>query len=74
MQHLSTSVANLTENLLNRGAENFKLTKNYVDTMHDTNREEKFELLTRKGVYPYSYVDNCEKFNEGKLLFYTDNY
>ena len=65
MQHLSTSVANLTENLLNRGADNFKLTRDYVDTMHDTNQDEKFDLLTRKGVYPYSYVDAHSKFDEG---------
>ena len=67
MQHLSTSVEKLANNLLNRGAENLKLTRDYVDTMHDTNQDEKFELLTRKGVYPYSYVDTHEKFDEGKI-------
>ena len=29
--------------------------------------DEKFRLLLRKGVYPYEYIDSCEKFNEGKL-------
>ncbi len=69
-QHLSTSLEKLAKNLLNRGAENLKLTRNYIDTMHDTDQDEKFELLTRKGVYPYSYVDNHDKFDEGQLSFF----
>ena len=69
MQHLSAPLDKLTKNLLNRGAENLKLTQEYIDTMHDTDQEEKFELLTRKGVYPYSYVDGCPKFDEGWSTF-----
>ena len=38
--------------------------------------EEAFELLTRKGVYPYSYMDDSSKFEENKLppeeAFYND--
>jgi len=26
-----------------------------------------FELMTKKGVYPYDYIDSFEKFNETKL-------
>ena len=37
---------------------------------------EKFELLTRKGVYPYSYMDSMERFAETVLpprpSFYND--
>ena len=29
--------------------------------------EDAFELLCRKGVYPYDYMDSWEKFNETKL-------
>ena len=29
--------------------------------------EEQFELLLRKGVYPYKYMDSWERFNEMKL-------
>ena len=28
----------------------------------------KFILLLRKGVYPYEYMDNWERFNETSLL------
>ena len=37
----------------------------------------KFILLLRKGIYPYEYVDNCEKFNEtsmpSKESFYSSS-
>ena len=29
--------------------------------------EDGFELLTRKGVYPYEYMDSMEKFQETQL-------
>ncbi len=73
MQHLSTSLDKLSKNLLNRGVENLKLTREYVDTMYDMGQDEKFELLTRKGVYPYSYVDSHQRFAEGRLTFYCYN-
>ena len=38
--------------------------------------EEAFELLTRKGVYPYAYMDSADRFKESKLPpkedFYND--
>ena len=64
MQHLSASLEKLVKNLLNRGADNLKLTRDYIDTEHE-GRDERFNLLTRKGVYPYSYIDRVERFNEG---------
>ena len=30
--------------------------------------DEQFQLLLRKGVYPYEYVDDWEKFKENHLL------
>ena len=33
-----------------------------------------FKMLTRKGVYPYSYMDSFEKFEEGKLPKKEDFY
>ena len=64
LQHLSTSLDSLTKNLVNSGLDNLKYTKDYIDTEHGGSQE-KFELLTRKGVYPYAYVDEAAKFNEG---------
>ena len=29
-------------------------------------------MLLGKGVYPYGYMDDCEKFNETKLPFYSN--
>ena len=66
MQHLSVPLDKLVKNLLNRGADNLKLTKEYINTEHGGS-ERKFELLTRKGVYPYSYIDRVEKFDEGRF-------
>ena len=38
--------------------------------------EEAFELLTRKGIYPYSYMNSFDKFKETSLppkeSFYND--
>ena len=28
---------------------------------------EKFILLSKKGIYPYEYMDDCDRFNEEKL-------
>jgi hypothetical protein len=67
MQHLSTSLDKLVKNLLNRGVDSLKLTQEYIDSKHD-GCERKFELLTRKGVYPYSYIDQVQKFDEGLLV------
>ena len=64
MQHLSASLEKLVKNLLNRGADNLKLTRDYIDAEHEGS-DERFDLLTRKGVYPYSYIDRVERFNEG---------
>ena len=35
--------------------------------MFSYNEINKFILLLRKGVYPYEYMDDLEKFNETKL-------
>lgn len=64
----------LTKNLANSGLENFKYTRDFINEEYNGD-EEKFELLTRKGIYPYSYIDCVEKFGEELPLqecFYND--
>ena len=52
---MSTSLANFVNNLKKK--QDFKILSKYFP-------KEKLELLTRKGVYPYDYVDSIVKFNE----------
>ena len=58
LQFLNTSLDTLVGNLRASGAE-FALTKQCF--------EEHFELLLRKGVYPYDYMTGSEKFDETRL-------
>ena len=37
-------------------------------------KNDKFILLLRKGIYPYEYMDNLERFNETKLPLQIDFY
>ena len=41
-----------------------RLANTYKYFNHETN---KFVLLLQKGVYPYEYMDDCDKFNEASL-------
>ena len=60
-QFLGTSLEKLVNNLAAEGKENFKLLTRYiVDTA-------KQDLLLRKGVYPYDYVDSPAKLTENAL-------
>ena len=68
LQHLSTSLDSLVSNLHSSGESNFKLTREYIDMEHDGSNY-KFDLMTRNGVYPYSYIDNVETFKEGWNIF-----
>ena len=54
---LSSSLEKLTANLKEKGLHNFKITQYWtpIDTL---------DLMTRKQVYPYSYLNNFDKFNE----------
>jgi len=58
-QFLFTSLAELVCLLLKSGKNNFVHTKAHLGTDDD--------IIFAKGVYPYSYVDSCEKFAETQL-------
>ena len=56
---------------------NKELIKRFASTYSFCNNDlDKFILLLRKGVYPYEYMDNWERFNEtplpGKESFYSN--
>ena len=54
---MTSSLDSLTNNLVKGGKKLFRLSNNTV----------KCNFLTRKGVYPYEYVDSWDKFNEIEL-------
>ena len=62
-QFLSSSLASLTANLLSSGKDAFVQMRKGFEKYDDT----KFDLLLRKGVYPYDYMDSEERFKETTL-------
>ena len=81
LQFLNTSLDKLVTNLKDKGC---KEKKHVKDTFPNTYAyfkqnfkdldENAFELLTRKGVYPYEYMDSWEKMKETKLPSKEDYY
>ena len=79
---MQDSLSNLVDNLSEVNNKNLKISHDtLIKKFHNTyqlcdNDFDKFNLLLRKGVYPYEYMDEWEKFNEDKLpdkeLFYSD--
>ena len=56
---------------------NKELIKRFANLYQFCNKDiNKFILLLRKGVYPYEYIDNWERFNEtslpNKKAFYSN--
>jgi hypothetical protein len=71
-QFLACSLETLASNLANDDLKLFRNTRRHFPD------EEQFKLLTRKGIYPYEYVDSAEKFAEAQLppkeAFYSSLY
>ena len=65
LQFMSCSLDQLTKNLAQGGVENFVHTREEFAGICDT--EEKFGMLIHKGVYPYDYMSNWDRFKEEKL-------
>ena len=73
LQFLSSSLDTLTKNLAAK-AVNGKTLEDIFPNLHNYFKEKwkklppkAFEMLTRKGVYPYSYMNSFEKFEERSL-------
>jgi hypothetical protein len=65
---MSSSLATLTENLANIGQTEFKTTRKVFQSLFpNIINDSSFELLLRKGIYPYEWVDDFNKFNELEL-------
>lgn len=73
LQFLSSGLDKLVKNLTEK-ATNGQTLKDVFPNLHNYFKEkwshlpaDAFELLTRKGVYPYSYMDSFDKFKETSL-------
>ena len=60
LQFMNCSLEKLVSNLLKSGRQNFK-------EIHSVYSGAQADLLLRKGVYPYDYMDKWEKFDEPQL-------
>ena len=56
MKIFQESIEKVAESLTSEG---FKFTKNKFG-----DNEEKLRLMTKKGIYPYDYIDSYNRFNE----------
>ena len=73
LQFLSSSLDKLTQNLAAKAIHGTRL-EDVFPNLHNRFKEKwnhlpstAFEMLTRKGIYPYSYMDSFEKFDEQSL-------
>src|SRR5207249_7946615 len=65
-QFMPTSFSNLVDNLKKEGLGKFKYLKQEREKDENvgvSNTHDLIGLLTRKGVYPYTYMDSWEKFD-----------
>ena len=60
---MAASLEALTANLLKSGKDKFELMRKEFENTSDPN----FDLLLRKGVYPYDYADDWDKFKDQQL-------
>ena len=74
LQFLNCSLDKLVSNLREKGEkdnktlkETFPTTYTYFKREWSHIEEDAFDMLSRKGVYPYEYIDSWDKFEETKL-------
>ena len=64
------SLDKLTESLRNKEAydtKNYKQSKQYFLKEYPFMTDESFKLVITKGIYPYEYMNNFDRFNETNL-------
>ena len=74
LQFLNSSLDKLAKNLKDKVVkegktlgETFPHTYEYFKSTWNDVNEDGFGLLTRKGIYPYEYMDGAERFQEEKI-------
>ena len=70
MRSMLSSLTSLIDNVsyINKKISLIKFSEKFPNTYKFCNKDvNKFKLLLRKGVYPYEFMDNWEKFNETQL-------
>src|SRR6185437_12328366 len=67
-QFMPESLAKLVDNLKRSGEENFSILRHYYPD------DQQRQLLLRKGVFPYEYLDSWEKFREVHIPAQEDFY
>ena len=76
LQFLNSSLDNLVNNLRKSGLQNFKHTASEIadaeiftpkNTKQEVDDDTKINLITRKGIYPYDYMDSFDKFKDKNL-------
>ena len=63
LQFLPASLQTLAAHLLKAGLDNFRCLKKQCEAANDY----QLQLLLRKGVYPYEYMDSAQKLKETEL-------
>ena len=71
MQFVNSSLDKLVKNLKSKGVKEGETLKNTFPNKYEYFKrrwkyvdKETFELLTRKGIYPYEYMDSWNKIEE----------
>lgn len=75
-QFMSTALDNLSTSLAEEGIQKFPHLKGYVASIHPENQQTKLQLLSRKGVHPYRYMNSLKRLKRRHChhnrLFYND--
>jgi len=68
LQFLSASLSSLVDNLCQDGdMSKFKNTRTFIEHKYSKSIDIKLNLLTRKGIYPYEYMNCFDKFEDTTL-------